>query len=150
MRAGPNDNALLERRQGGPPEGSRNIADASLQEEMGGCVLDHGLDDGYPFTRPVGKFKPNASGSRHDRKRLGMVRRLHDKITPKGRPDPQGPAKGTLTSRAAAAWTLSQILPFGLSRLARTQLSKRLRGFRCASRAGIEQIRLIRPRSGSS
>jgi sulfatase modifying factor 1 len=39
-----------------------NIADASLKAKCKDATWAKGWDDGYPFTAPVGKFKPNAFG----------------------------------------------------------------------------------------
>ena len=43
-------------------KGVANIADASLKQKYPQVRLAVAWDDGYPFTAPVGKFKPNAFG----------------------------------------------------------------------------------------
>lgn len=43
-------------------QGVANIADASLKRKFAGASWAKEWDDGYPFTAPVGKFKPNAFG----------------------------------------------------------------------------------------
>jgi formylglycine-generating enzyme required for sulfatase activity len=43
-------------------KGYANIADASLKRKYPGATYVVDFDDGYPFTSPVGKFKPNDWG----------------------------------------------------------------------------------------
>ena len=43
-------------------KGVANIADASLKQKLPEATWAKQWDDGFPFTAPVGKFKPNAFG----------------------------------------------------------------------------------------
>ena len=45
-----------------PLKGVANIADASLKQKVSVAFRTETWDDGYPFTAPVGKFKPNIFG----------------------------------------------------------------------------------------
>lgn len=84
-----------------------NIADASLKKKWVEVNWSMSWDDGFPFTSPAGKFKPNAFGI-HD-----MVGNAwewcsdwYDKEYPKGPvKDPQGPATGTLRIARGGAWS---------------------------------------------
>jgi len=43
-------------------ESIANIADSSLRQKYAGAKWTQSWDDGYPFTAPVGRFRPNGWG----------------------------------------------------------------------------------------
>jgi len=84
-----------------------NIADAALKRKWVDVTWAMSWDDGFPFTSPVGKFRPNAFGL-HDM--LGNAWEWcadwYHKDYPRGSPqDPQGPQTGTLRITRGGAWS---------------------------------------------
>ncbi|MFO0814710.1 MAG: SUMF1/EgtB/PvdO family nonheme iron enzyme [Gemmatales bacterium] len=91
-------------------EAYANLADVAMRKKMGDAFfLKSSLDwnDGYPFTSPVGSFKPNAWGLYDMHGNVGewcadwyeaTAYRTGDRV------DPSGPASGTHRVRRGSFW----------------------------------------------
>jgi formylglycine-generating enzyme required for sulfatase activity len=83
-----------------------NIADASLKRMYPGATYGVDFDDGFPFTSPVGKFKPNDWGlyDMHGNVWQWCSDR-YGKYDKEDNKDPQGTKEGDLRVQRGGAWS---------------------------------------------
>jgi formylglycine-generating enzyme required for sulfatase activity len=122
-------------------QGNANVADASLKAKLDADryqrVVFQPWDDGYPFTSPVGKFKPNPWGLYDMHGNVWQwCADWSGKYESGSFKDPKGPDSGEIRVLRGGAWALSPRFCRSAYRRGRTRLALPLldTGFRVVLR----------------